>query len=188
MPSVSPIASPEPQNLTLNDDSNEPTMPYRFGRQLPIVPPSLNDLNLPPNPFNVLAKMAVLNREDDYEDNHSPQSPDLSEPSTISTPPMNVSTFNSWETSHTTTDDNTFYSTDEPRSTYFLPSSPSSPPSPPRKMKRKLELGMSFPKRGGVLQHVCEVCGQMIPPAKTFQVRQPKTRNLKILEFCLHDY
>ena len=28
-----------------------------FGRQLPIIPPSLNDLNLPPNPFNILATM-----------------------------------------------------------------------------------------------------------------------------------
>ena len=28
MPSVSPIAFPVPQKLTLNDDANEPTMPY----------------------------------------------------------------------------------------------------------------------------------------------------------------
>ena len=40
MPSVSSIASPEPRILTVDDDSNEPTMPYGFGRQLPIVPPS----------------------------------------------------------------------------------------------------------------------------------------------------
>ena len=51
MPSISSIASPEPQILTINDNSNEPTIPYGFGRQLPIVPPSLDDLNLPPNPF-----------------------------------------------------------------------------------------------------------------------------------------
>ena len=46
MPSVSSIASPEPQILTIHDISNEPTRPYGFGRRLPIVPPSLNDLNL----------------------------------------------------------------------------------------------------------------------------------------------
>ena len=57
MPSVSSIASPEPRIFTINDDSNEPTMPYGFGRQLPIVPPSLNDLNLQPNPFNILNTM-----------------------------------------------------------------------------------------------------------------------------------
>ena len=57
---ISSIASPEHQIITLNDDSNEPTMPYGFGRQLPIVPPSLNDLNLPPNPFNILETMAVV--------------------------------------------------------------------------------------------------------------------------------
>ena len=131
MPTISLVASPEPQIVTLNDDSNEPTMTYGFGRQLPIIPPSLNDLNLPPNPFNILATMAVVNHERD--DNYSPQSP-------ISTPPMNVSTFGSWEKPHTTMADNTFYSSDEPRKFFFLPSSPSSPPSPPRKMKRKLEL------------------------------------------------
>ena len=65
MPSVSSIASPEPQILTIHDNSNEPTMPYGFGRQLTIVPPSLNDLNLPPNPFNILATMAVVNHTHD---------------------------------------------------------------------------------------------------------------------------
>ena len=116
MPSVSSIASPQPQLFTIDVDSNEPTMPYGFGRQLPIVPPSLNDLNLPPNPFSILATMAVVyHTKDGNNDGYSPQSPDPSDPSPISTPPMNVSTFNSWETTHTTTDDNTFYSDDEPR-------------------------------------------------------------------------
>ena len=166
MPSVSSIASPEPQILTINDDSNEPTMPYRFGLQLRFVPPSLNDLNLPPNTLNILATMAVVNHtEDGNNDEYSPQSPEPSDSSPISTPPMNVSTFNSWETPHTTTDQNTFYSEDERRRVYWTSpldetfysegeprriyqlSSPS-PASPPRKMKRKLEIGMSFPKRG----------------------------------------
>ena len=40
MPSVSSIASPQPQVFTIDDDSNEPTMPYGFGRQLPIVTPA----------------------------------------------------------------------------------------------------------------------------------------------------
>ena len=87
MTSVSSIASPGLHLVTLNDDSNEPTMPYGFGRQLPIVPPSLNDLNLPPNPFGILATMAVVNQKHDI--NYSPQSPEASEPSPISTPPMN---------------------------------------------------------------------------------------------------
>ena len=98
--SISSIASPEPQIVTINDDSNEITMPYAFGRQLPIVPPSLNDLNLPPNPFNILATMAVAPQiGNTHDDNYSPQSPEPSELSSISTPPMNVSAFRSWETS-----------------------------------------------------------------------------------------
>ena len=166
MPSISSIAFPEPHIFTIDDDSNEPTMPYGFGRQLPIVPPSLNDLNLPPNLFNIMNTMAVVTQTRDANDEYSSQSPEPSGPSPISTPPMNVSTFNSWETPHTTTDDNTFYSTDEPRRVYWtslleetfdsedrprqihLFSSPSAPP-PHRKMKRKLEKGMSFYKKKG---------------------------------------
>ena len=67
-------------------------MPYGFGNQQPIVPPSLNDLNLPPNPFNVLATIAVIRVDDEY----SPQSPEPTIPSPISTPPMNVSTIEGW--------------------------------------------------------------------------------------------
>ena len=119
MPSVSSIASPEPQLFTIDDDSNEPTMPYGFGRQLPIVPLSLNDLKLPPNPFNILNTMAVVTQRHHDNDGYSPQSPKPSNPSPISTSPMNVSTFNSWETPHTTTDDNTFYSPHKPRRVYW---------------------------------------------------------------------
>ena len=159
----SSVASPEPQIVTIDSDSNEPTFPYAFGTQHPIVPPSLNDLNLPPNPFIVLPTMAVI--QQDQED--SPQSPEPSDPSPISTPPMNLSTIEGWETPHTTTDDNTFYlSENEPRHVYwdFSPneifesneprrvsfaSSPSSTPPPPPRHKRKLRLGMSLPQRGG---------------------------------------
>ena len=167
MPSISMIASPQPFVFTINDNSSEPTIPYGLGRQLPIVPPSLNDLNLPPNPFIILAKMAITtNTGDANDDNYSPQSPEPSNPSPISTPPMNGSAFKSWETSYTTTDNDIFYSSDGPRSIYFLPPSPASPPSPPRRQKRKLSLGMSFPKERGASQHICEACGQTIPSAK----------------------
>ena len=120
MISISSIASPEPKIVTIDDDSNEPTMPYGFGWQLPIIPPSLNDLNLPPNPFNILATMAIANNTEDANDNnYNPESPEPSELSPISTPPMNVSAFNSWETSYTTTNDDTIYSGDEPRRILF---------------------------------------------------------------------
>ena len=76
---ISSVASPEPRIVTLDSDSNDPTLPYAFGSQQPIVLPSLKDLNLPPNPFNVLATMAV-NRADDA---CSPQSPEPFIPSPI---------------------------------------------------------------------------------------------------------
>ena len=79
---ISSVASPEPQILTIETDSNEPTFPYAFGTQHPIVPPTLNDLNLPPNPFIVLATMAVIQQEQE----NSPLSQEPSDPSPISTP------------------------------------------------------------------------------------------------------
>ena len=68
MISISFIASLEPQIVRIDSDSNEPTMPYRFGRQLPNFPPNLKHLNLLPNPFNILATMALVNpAEDGYD-------------------------------------------------------------------------------------------------------------------------
>ena len=75
MPSILSIASPETRIFTIDDESNEPTMPYGIGRQLPIVPPSLNDLNLPPNPFNILKTMAIVTQTQDNNEQYSPESP-----------------------------------------------------------------------------------------------------------------
>ena len=100
---ISSVASPEPQIVTIDSDSNEPTFPYAFGTQHPIVPPSLNELNLSPNPFNVLATLAVIQQDQEF----SPKSPEPSDLSPISTPPMNLSSIQGWETPHTTTDDKT---------------------------------------------------------------------------------
>ena len=160
---VSSVASPEPQRVTFDTDSNEPTFPYAFGTPHPIVPSSLNDINLPPNPFNVLATLAVI--QQDQKD--SPQPPEPSDLSPISTPPMNFSNIQEWETPHTTTDDNTFYlSGNEPTRVYwdFSPDetvnsneprrvspaeSPSSTPPPPPRQKRRLSMRMCSPQKGG---------------------------------------
>ena len=180
MPSISTIASPQPYIITINDDSNEPTIPYGFGRQLPIVPPRLNDLYLPPNPFNILATMAIAtNTGDANDDNYSPQSPEPSEPSPISTPLMNVSAFNSWETSYTTTDNDNFYSSDEPRRIHFLPPSPASPKSPPRKLKRRLGLGMSLPKEGECRSTSAKPAVRRSPQQRTPQVHQTDIKTVK---------
>ena len=168
---ISSVASLQPQIVIIDSDSIEPTIPYGFGSQHPNKPPSLNDLNLQPNPFNVLTTMAVIPGDEEY----SPQSPEPSIPFPISTPPMNVSTIEGLETTHTT-DDATSYSEDEPIRVYWdistsetfdsneprhvsIASSPSSTPPTPRRQQRKLSMGMSFPKKRGVSQHICEACG-----------------------------
>ena len=176
--------TPEPDIVTSDDDFNDPIIPYGFGVHQPIVPPNLNDINLPPNPVNIIATMAVDQPSPtDHNDNYSPQSPEPSESPPNSAPPMNLGTIDSWETPHTTTGDNIFFSEDEPsrvhgnsslddtfhsegetRRVYPLPSL--SPRSSPRKMERKLEMGMSFPRRRGVSQHLCEAYRQMIPQKK----------------------
>ena len=137
--------------------------------------------------------MAVVHQtQNTHDDNYSPQSPEPSELSSISTPPMNVSAFKNWETSYTSTDDKTFYTSDEPPRVYWdlssdddlgssVPRNPSVAssscvtPPPPRAQKRKISLGMSFPKDGGVSQHICEACGQTIPSVK--DTPGPSSRN-----------
>ena len=193
MPKIFSVSSPEPDIVAPDDDSNDPKLPYGFGAQQPIVPPCLNDLNLPPNPLNVLAAMTVVQQNPtQHEDNYSPQSPEPSEPSPIPTPPVNPSTNDGWESPHTTTHNNTFYSEDEtrrvhltspldetfhsdgePRRIYQLHSP--KPPSPPRNMTRKLEFGKSFPKRRGVSQQVCKACGKILPPIK--DIPGPSTKD-----------
>ena len=151
------VASPEPKIVSVDSDSKEPSVPYAFGNQQAIVPPSLNDLKLPHNPFNVLATMAVIRPDE----TNSPPLPELSISSPISTPPMNLGTIEGWQKTHKTTDDNTFHSEDEPKRVYWsgspsetfdtieprhvsFASSPSSTTPPPRRQKKKLSIGMSF--------------------------------------------
>ena len=67
---ISSVASPEPRIVTIDSDSNDPTIPYGFGSQHSNLPPSLNELNLPLNPFYVLATMAVIRADDAYSPNH----------------------------------------------------------------------------------------------------------------------
>ena len=183
MPSISTISSPQPHIFTINDDSNEPTIPYGFGRQLPIVPPSLNDLNLPPKVFKILATMALANNtEDANDDNYSPQSPEPSGPSPTSTPPMNVSAFNSWETSYTTTDNDTFYSSDEPRKIFFFHQVLHRHRHRPRNRREGLSWGMSFPKKGDCRSTSANLVVRRSPQQRTSQVHQTGIRTLETLK------
>ena len=93
MPTISSVTSPEPDIVTLDDNSNDPTIPYGLRAQQPIVQLSLNDLNLSPNPFNILGAIAVVQQNPTQHYNYySPQPSEPSEPSPISTPPMTLST------------------------------------------------------------------------------------------------
>ena len=165
---ISSVASLEPQIVTIDSDANEPTILHGFGNQHPTVPPSLNDLNLPPNPFNVLATMAVIRADQEY--GLQSQEPSITSP--ISTPRMTVSTIEGWETTHTTTDDATLYSDDEARRVFWdissgepfdsneprhvsIASIPSSTSPRPRRQKGKQSWDVSSQKTG-VSQHICE--------------------------------
>ena len=115
MPTLSSVPS---TNQILSPPTTTPITQHFFpglGHDKPLTPPSLNDLNLPPNPFNVLATMRVVQQNPtQHDDNYRPQSPEPSEPPPISAPSMNLNTIGGWDFLHTTTDDNNFYSEDEP--------------------------------------------------------------------------
>ena len=165
---ISSVASPGPRIVTLDSDFNVPTIPYGFGSQQPIVPPSLNDLNVPLNPFNMLAIMAVIRADDAY----CPQSPEPSIPSPISTPPMNGSTIEGWGTQHIaqlTMPRSTRMMSPEESTRMFRRATPSTPTSqemclsprdlPPLRClhedkKRNSAKGCLFSKRGSVAPHL----------------------------------
>ena len=190
MPILSPVTSHEPDIVYFDDDSNDLTFPYGFWAQQLIVLPNLNDFNLPPNILT--ATTVVQQHPTQHDGNYSPQAPESSKPSPNSTLPMNLSTIVDWETPHTTTDNNTIYSDDEPtrahcnthldkifhsegepRRIYLLPSS--SPPSLLRKMKRKLEIGMSFPKKRDCHSISAKLENKSFPPTK--DIPGPSTKD-----------
>ena len=145
-----------------------------------LFPRSLNDLNLPPNPFNVLATMAVANHTEDANDNnYSPQSPEPSEPSPILTPPMNVSALNSWDTSYTTTDDNTFYSSEEPWKIFFSHQAPHRRRHLRERSNENWRWKCPFQKRGECRSTSAKPAVRQSPQQRTFQVHQPRARTLK---------
>ena len=80
---ISSDASQEQKIVRIETDSNESLIPNAFGNQHANVPPRLNDLNLRPNTFNLLAAMVVIQPDEDY----GPESPEQSHMSPISTPP-----------------------------------------------------------------------------------------------------
>ena len=99
---ISCVPPSEPQNFTKHSDFNDPTVPWGYGRQgtITLPPASSNGLSLPPNPFNILATMAVVPPTvRQYNDGGSPPSSVPSELSSISMPPMTTSTVDTWETS-----------------------------------------------------------------------------------------
>ena len=105
IPTKSSVATPEPNIATNESDSFKPTILYGFLNQKPIVPPRLNNLNLPPNPLNIVATTAVIRANPtQYDEDYSLQSPKPSDTSPISTPPMNLLTIEGWETPHTSED------------------------------------------------------------------------------------
>ena len=163
--SISSIASPGQQIVTFDSDSNEPTMPYGLGRQLLSCHQAWT--NLQPNPFNVQATMLVVNAtEDRHGENYSPHSAEPPEPSPISTPPMKLSTVEELETPPlTTTDNNTFYSDDEPRRIDFFYHQALPHRHHPESGK-KLSFGISFLEQRGESQHVCEAWGPLFPEWK----------------------
>ena len=62
---ISFVTSPESQIVTIESDSKESTMLYGYGHQQLIVPPSLNDINLPAKPFNVFATVTVIQPDEE---------------------------------------------------------------------------------------------------------------------------
>ena len=89
---VSFVASPKPQIKAIESDSNDPTFPYIYGIQHPLINPSLNDINLSANAFIIPVKWAMVPyRANPHNDRQSTQSTVPTELSSISTLSMGIS-------------------------------------------------------------------------------------------------
>ena len=163
------MAMPELRLLTIISQSIEPAIPYGYGRQNPIIPPTLSDPNLSLHPFKILTTRAVVQPSvRQCDERERPQSPVQSELSSISTPLMIISTVERWETS---SDAGISFLEDELRR--IVPLSSPSKPRPASKQKRRPSIGMTFPKTGGVSQHVCQTskhAGKCCQRKRTSQV------------------
>ena len=131
--------------VTIESESNDPTICNGYGRQQPKISDNLNDLNLPTNSFNTPATIAVVpTKAKQHIDKENPQWLVPSELSSIPKPLMAINLVNLLDTP---SDVGTFYP-DERRKTSL--SSSTSPKPPLRQQNRKLNLKMSIPKRRGV--------------------------------------
>ena len=179
------VACPEPPRVTINSKSNDPKIPYDSGTQDPIIPPSLNDISLPPNPFINSATMVVVRPTvQQQKDKKSAESSALSEISSVSTLLLTISAVVMWETF---SDVGTFYSDDE--TTEIVKLSSPSLLQPPREQKRRLRLRMSFSQKSGVSMHVCEACGQVFLKEKDTRIVQKldETVSKKLVHIHLHN-
>ena len=108
---ISSVATPEPQIVSIASNSNEPTIQYGYGRRAPNILPCLNHLNLPLNPCNVMTPkpLAAINERGTYAPaaDDSPTSTTTFTKSEILTSSMIVSTVDAWERS---SDVGAFYS------------------------------------------------------------------------------
>ena len=99
-------------------------------RSRPVIPPSLNDLDLSPNHINVLTTIPVPEAKEKERKMTRQENLSLVNISPLSLP--------SSEANLGDVSASTFHTYESPE--YF----------PPKKAKRKLSIGMSFPKSGGV--------------------------------------
>ena len=95
---ISSVNSLETQIVTIDSDSNGPTMPIGYAMQQSSIPPSVKNINLPINPFKVMTPIppapTTKGQTHPPETNDIPKQEDVFDVSDISTPSMLVSSVN----------------------------------------------------------------------------------------------
>ena len=90
---ISTVASQRPRLITNNSDSKDPTMLYGFWQARSNNSPHSEQPGLAPNPFIILAAMAVIQADLTKQDkDYSSQSPEPWDVLLISTPPLYLNT------------------------------------------------------------------------------------------------
>ena len=133
-----------------------------MGDSSPIFPPSLNDLNFPMNPFNVMTLVSPAPRTDEQPHPTQEDDPEMFGIPDVSMPSIGVCVVDEWQTSLTWVHLNGMNHQEDFSSPALL-----QPGHHYANKKKKNEPGRSFRKKERVLHHFHETSGQPLPEEKT---------------------
>ena len=155
---ISIVASPESHIITINSDSNDPTIPYGFGRHIPIIPQLKWLISTTQSLQHCCKESGSTAYSASMQRKGQPPISDAVRAVIIFDAPMNITMGNMFGRGHL------LLKRWAPKN---LPTFEPFPSATTHKTETKAHHRDVFPKRGRVSQHVCRTCGQVLRRKRT---------------------